>query len=114
MNKLFYILFFVLMESCSSDNIELFKITGSFVESLQTTVESYGILNGEEYKKITNDGKYQVMPFRRLVNVKILDVVSDDVYEDLKEDLKGHYEDDNRVNEVYINNGGTIMIDCRN
>lgn len=30
------------------------------------------------------------------------------------EDLKSHYKDDKRVNDVYRNNGGTIMIDCRN
>jgi len=54
------------------------------------------------------------MPVGRLINVKILKVVSDDIYKDLKEDLKSHYKDDTRVNDVYINNGGTIMIDCRN
>ena len=63
--------------------------------------------------KTTSDGQYQVMPVGRLINVKILKVVSDDVYKDLEEDLKRHYKDDKRVNDVYRNNGGTLMIDCR-
>ena len=54
------------------------------------------------------------MPIGRLINVKILKVVTDDVYKDLMEDLKSHYKKDTRVNNVYINNAGTIIIDCRN
>lgn len=53
------------------------------------------------------------MPIGRLINVKILKVVSDEVYNDLMEDLKSHYNKDKRVNNVYINNSGTIIIDCR-
>jgi len=49
-----------------------------------------------------------------LINVKILKVVEDEEYEDLKEDLKSHYKGDKRVNDVYICQGGTVMIDCRN
>ncbi|WP_185967812.1 hypothetical protein [Formosa sediminum] len=54
------------------------------------------------------------MPFGRLINVKIMEVVEDETYKDLRDDLTDHYEDDNRVNKVYINQGGTIMIDCKN
>lgn len=54
------------------------------------------------------------MPIGRLINVKILKAVTDDVYRDLEEDLESHYKNDRRVNNVYINNAGTIMIDCRN
>jgi len=108
----FFLLAFVV--SCSPSKKELYGITDSFVESLQTTYESYGLLGGQKHIKTTSDGEYQVMPFGRLINVKILKVVSDDVYEDLKEDLQDHYQNDSRVNNVYINNGGTVMIDCRN
>ena len=111
-----YICFLILafVVSCSPSKKELYNITDSFVESLYTTYESYGILGGQEHIRTTSDGQYQVMPFGRLINVKILKVVSDDVYKDLKEDLQNHYKNDKRVNDVYINNGGTIMIDCRN
>lgn len=114
MKKLIYLLILSFVLSCSPSKKELYGITDSFVESLQTTYDSYGILGGKEHIKTTSDGQYQVMPVGRLINVKILKVVSDDVYKDLKEDLKNHYKADKRVNDVYINNGGTIMIDCRN
>lgn len=84
------------------------------MESLQTTYDSYGILGGKEHIKTTSDGQYKVMPVGRLINVKILKVVTYYVYKDLEEDLKSHYKDDKRVNDVYRNNAGTIMIDCRN
>lgn len=114
MKKLIFISLLFLIASCSPSKKELYGLTDSFVESLQTTYDSYGILGGEAHKKLTSDGQYQVMPIGRLINVKILKVVSDDIYKDLKEDLKSHYKNDKRVNDVYINKGGTIMIDCRN
>lgn len=104
----------VLFTSCSHSKKELYSITDSLIESLQTTYDSYGIVGGKDYKKVTSDGQYQVMPVGRLINVKILKAVSEEVYKDLQEDLKNHYKDDKRVNDVYISNGGTVMIDCRN
>jgi len=108
----FTILAFVL--SCSPSKKELFTITDSFVESLQTTYSSYGALGGQEHIKLTSDEQYQVMPVGRLINVKIMKAVSDDIYKKLQEDLMNHYKNDKRVNKVYINTVGTIMIDCRN
>ena len=99
--------------SCSQSKRELYEITDSFVESLDTEFRSYG-MQGKKYSKKTTDGKYRVMPVGRLINVKILEVVEDRTYEELRDDLTDHYEDDNRVNKVYINQGGTIMVDCRN
>jgi hypothetical protein len=52
------------------------------------------------------------MPIGRLINVKILYVVTDEVYKDLMKDLKSHYKKDTRVNNVYINNA-SIIINCR-
>jgi hypothetical protein len=54
------------------------------------------------------------MPIGRLINVKILKIVKEDYYKELENDLKEHYKNDKRVNDVFINNAGTIMIDCRN
>lgn len=114
MNKFFTTLialfFFV---SCSQSKRELYKITDSFVESLYTKYDAYGI-PAEEYLKKTTDGKYRVLPMGRLINVSIMEVVEDDIYEELRDDLQNHYNDDERVHNVYINNSGTIMIDCRN
>ena len=95
-------------------NTELYQITDRFVESLQTTYESYGMLGGQEYTKYTKDGSYKVMPTGRLINVRIEKSVSGNEYETLKNDLKEHYKNNTHVNDVYICGGGTVMIDCRN
>ena len=71
-------------------------------------------MNGLKYAKTTSDGLYTIMPMGRLINVKIEKSVEDKVYEDLRKDLEKHYHNDSRVNKVYINQGGTVMIDCRN
>lgn len=114
MKKFIYFLILAFVVSCSPSKKELYGITDSFVESLHTNYDSYGILGGKEHMRTTSDGQFQIMPVGRLINVKILKVESDDVYKDLQEDLKNHYKNDKRVNDVYINNVGTIMIDCRN
>lgn len=114
MRKIIYFLFVLTISSCSASKDELFQITDSFVDSLQTTYDSYGMLGGDKFKKITNDGMYQVIPIGRLINVKILEFVDKGVYEELELDLESHYKNDKRVNNIYINNAGTIIIDCRN
>lgn len=105
---------FVMITACSKSKRELFKETDTFVESLQTTYNSYGLLGGTEHAKTTSDGLYKVTPIGRLINVKILKGSTDEEYKDLKEDLKDHYDGDSRVNDVYICNAGTVMVDCRN
>lgn len=104
----------ILFVGCSQSKKELFKETDAFVESLTTTYESYGLMGGKDYSKTTSDGLYTITPIGRLINVKIEKVVDDKEYEELREDLEEHYKSDSRVNKVYINKGGTIMIDCRN
>jgi hypothetical protein len=103
-----------LIIGCSPSKSELFKETDSFVESLQTTYESYGMLGGTEHIKTTSDGLYTITPIGRLINIKIQKVVENGEYEELIQNLKDHYEGNSKVNEVYICQAGTIMIDCRN
>ncbi len=112
-NLIYFFIIAFLIVGCDKSEKELYKETDAFVESLQTTFKSYG-MDGLEYAKTTSDGLYTVMPMGRLINVKIEKVVEDKVYEDLRDDLKKHYKNDTRVNDVYINQGGTVMIDCRN
>lgn len=107
-------IYLFLIIGCSPSKSELFKETDSFVESLPTTYESYGILGGSEHAKTTVDGLYIITPVGRLINVKIQKVAENGEYEELKQDLKNHYEDNTKVNDVYICQSGTIMIDCRN
>ena len=72
------------------------------------------MLGGSKYAETTTDRLYTVTPIGRLVNVKIQKVVSNKEYESLRKGLEKHYKNDSRVNKVYINQGGTIMVDCRN
>jgi len=93
---------------------ELYKETDAFVQSLDTTYESYGVFGGTEHSVEINDVTYTIKPIGRLINVKIQKVVGADEYEKLRKDLEQHYKNDVRVNEVYICKAGTVMIDCRN
>ena len=102
-----------LLASCSNRS-NLYEITDQFVESLSTTYESYGLLGGAEHTTLTEDGKYQVMPTGRLINVKIMEIASDEDYEELQKDLQKHYKNNSKVNEIYRCQAGTLMIDCRN
>lgn len=110
MKKLFFALIslVVLMSSCSS-KYELFEETD---KSLETEYKSYGLFT-EQYEVFCCNGYYKIMPLGRLINVRIEEVVDDEKYEKLKKSFKNHYKNDIRVNDVYICNGGTIMIDCR-
>ncbi len=114
MRKLIYLIFICLILSCSSSKNELYKITDSFIKSLDYKYDGYGIFENKENTKITSDKLYQIMPIGRLINVKILKVVGNEEYKELQSDIKSHYKDDSRVTDVYINGAGTIMIDCRN
>ena len=106
------VLFLTFFVSCRSRS-NLYEHTDYFVDQLSTTYQSYG-LQGLSEKKTTKDSKYSVTPMGRLIIVKIEDYVSDDKYESLRKDLERHYKKDRRVNRVYINQGGTVVIDCRN
>ena len=109
------ILILTLLFSCDRIKYcELFEITDEFVEKLQTTYKSCGIFGGMEYTKYTKDKEYKVFPMGRLINVRIERYANDDEYESLRKALESHYSNDSRVNQVYRNQAGTIMIDCRN
>lgn len=92
---------------------DLFSVTDSFVEELDTRVQSYGF-QGDV--RDAQDGVYRVVPIGRLVMVKIvkLSVASSSDYEQLRKVLQNHYSGDRRVNDVFINGYGVVSIDCRN
>ena len=115
--KRFVPLFFIIIVFYSCNNIkyhELYSITDEFVENLQTTYQSYGIYGGLEDTKYTKDGEYKVFPMGRLINVRIEHYADDKEYERLRKALESHYSGDPRVNDVYRNQAGTLIIDCRN
>lgn len=105
----------ILLYGCSNIKYgELFGITDEFVEKLQTTYQSYGVLGGMDYTRYTKVKEYKIFPMGRLVNVRIEHHADEDEYESLRKALVSHYDGDKRVNQVYRNQAGTIMIDCRN
>ena len=113
---LFFVLVLLsLLVGCNEmSHRELFDKTDGFVESLNTYVQSYGLLGGQEYTKYAENGYYKIMPLGRLINVRIEREASSSEYETLRKMLESHYTGDRRVNQVYICEGGTVMIDCRN
>lgn len=90
---------------------DLFEQTDYFVEQLETTYQSYGFEGEPRY---TSDREYRIMPIGRLINVRKEKTTGGPSYEELKDILKSHYKGDKRVNDVFINRYGTIIIDCRN
>ena len=103
----------LVITSCGSKYNDLFTITDDFVESLQTTYSSYGLIGGLDEIKHTPDGSYQILPVGRLINVRIERPASGEDYETLRKALEKHYAKDNRVVSVYRCQAGTLMIDCR-
>lgn len=101
-------------EVFSNEYEEVYQHTDYFVGELETNYYSYGAIGGMEYKKTTQDNRYQILPIGRLINVKILEEAPFSEYEKLRDKLESHYRNDSRVNRVYICNAGTVMIDCRN
>jgi hypothetical protein len=113
-NHLIVLICIIIVIGCSPSKKELYERTDAFVHSLATTYESYGLLGGSSHSRTTSDGLYKITPIGRLINVRIQKAVSDEEYEELREDLENHYKGDDRVNRVYICQAGTVMIDCRN
>lgn len=116
-SKWLFIYILAITSLCSCNSIkygELFEITAEFVNDLQSTYQSYGMFGGMEHTKYTKDKEYKVFPMGRLINMRIEHYADDDEYESLRKALESHYSGDRRVNQVYRNQAGTIMIDCRN
>lgn len=110
-----YLFLLVFVCSCNSFKYgELYKITDEFVENLNTTYQSYGLIGGIDDAKYTKDAEFKVTPVGRLIIVRIEHYADDKEYESLQKALESHYSGDSRVNRVYRNQGGTIVVDCRN
>lgn len=93
---------------------EVLNQVDTFVYELDKNYDHYD-LYGKHKKDVSSDNKsFSVTPMGRVIIVKVNDVVPDSYYNDVKDNIKKKYENDNRVNDVFINNGGTITIDCRN
>lgn len=103
-----------LVFSSCDDKKELYKQVDYFVSELDTHYEHYDALGKHRTAVMCGDTKYSVTPIGRLINVKIEEYVPDSEYEKLRKSLEKHYKGDRRVNDVYICQAGTVMVDCRN
>ena len=65
----------------------------------------------------TEDPEENVIVMRyigELDSGELVPIEDDEEYESLRKALESHYSGDSRVNRVYRNQAGTLMIDCRN
>lgn len=99
--------------SCENKR-ELYKQVDLFVEQLNTQYARYDVLGNHSTKVVCGNTSYRVSPMGRLIIVKIDKYVPDSEYEKLRKSLERRYKNDDRVNEVYINRNGTVVVDCRN
>lgn len=103
--------------SCGKEDAEsqtfsaLFAETDHFIDMLDTVYERYDAFG----KKATDtrDGKFTVTPIGRLVIVKKKASASEITYTQIQTALEDRYRNKPKVNDVFLNNGGTVTIDCR-
>lgn len=85
----------------------LFQKTDYYVNNLS----SYG--SGGVKSSDSSDGKYTVSIIGRLIIVK-KNYYSGATYSSIKDALEYHYKGNSKVKDVFLNNAGTVTIDCRN
>lgn len=105
--------------SCSDDDDDdygqfksLFSKTDFFIDMLDTVYERYDAFGSKASD--TSDGKFTVTPIGRLITVKKKYSAADIPNSKIIEALSSHYKKNSKVKDVFLNNGGTITIDCRN
>lgn len=112
-NSPIYIVFLFLLLSCTSEKKELYKETDAFINSLEVFRESYGMLGGGSYSVTTSDGKYKITPFGKLIKIKIQTEPNPKEYENLRNELISHFQNNERVEKVFIAKNGPLLIDVR-
>ena len=111
---LFFVVLMVGFTSCSKDDDEVIENT-EYKALFYTTdrfVNKLGYSSSSVDSETTSDGKYLVSVFGRLIIVKKKSYAGPS-YSVVQEALYSHYKSNSIVNNVFINNGGTITIDCR-
>jgi hypothetical protein len=89
----------------------LFAETDHFIGMLDTVYERYDAFGKKATD--TSDGRFTVTPIGRLIIVKKKALASDITYSQVQAELEIHYKNERKVNDVFLNNGGTVTIDCR-
>lgn len=69
---------------------------------------TYGLAGDTSY-----EGDYEITRIGKLIIVKIDKAVSENRYKFLRWQIATYYTFNERVHDVYINQGGTVAVDCR-
>lgn len=102
----------VTFSSCSKDDDEVSSID-SQLSSLYSKTDYYVKSSTGAGSSKTSDGKYIVTKIGKLVVVKKNTSSNSITYSELASALKNRYRNTYNVNDVFVNNGGTVTIDCR-
>lgn len=94
------------------DRQELYGVTDPLVKGLETTYESYGLIGVAKFQQESEH--YVAIPFGRMIGVNYTDKVKKINYDKLLKVLQRHYKGRKVVNNIFINEAGSITIDCRN
>ena len=107
--------------SCSDDDdvkpsyseyTSLFSTVSTFVTKLSASSSNSYPISGSS-KKTTSDGKFVVTPMGRLIGVAPQSRMSTKELTKVKEALEWMFGDKACGNEIFLNSGGGITIDCR-
>ena len=85
--------------------------TDYFIDLLDKVYEHYDALGKETTQ--SSDRKFTITPMGRLIIVKINSNATNISYSEVNDVLKSYYKNNFKVKEVFINENGTITIDCR-
>ena len=98
----------IALSGCVKEQSALTSAVDYYVEQLSTLVQSYGLRGDTTETEI-----YSISALGRLVVVKINEPASEEEYAKLEKFLERKYKSNPAVSRVYINQGGTVVVDCR-
>lgn len=106
------------LSSCNKDEEDgmdtayssLFLKTDYFIDMLDKIYDSYDAIGKKSAD--TSDGNYTVTPIGRMIIVKKKSYVKK-TYKEIRDALDNHYKKSYKVKTVFLNNAGTVTIDCR-
>lgn len=110
---LFIAIVLVSASSCQDkEKGQMYEIAEEYVkEFAQSEYNGYSLF--DIHSRLTKDSTYRITPMGRLIIIKNEKGGDSIFYNKLQKEIEKHYKGDERVNEVYINTSGTVVIDCR-
>lgn len=99
--------------ACNSDDDNPTSSIDSKLSSLYTKTDYYIQNSTGSGSSTTSDGQYLVTKIGKLVVVKKNTNSNTITYSQIASALKERYKNKYNVKDVFVNNGGTVTIDCR-